>query len=282
VTSDGARLYAAAIGRILLFALLVALCAIAADALLSPVLVWIIGRTGQRIRVDMFVELAAALGATAIMVRSIDKRPWSDVGLSRDAASAKHLATGWTIGAAAILGACAVLALTGLLRFVPTSTSGWIGAAVRITVVLVPSALAEELLCRGYLLTVVWERVGVRWAVLLTSMMFGLLHLTNPGATAESVALVTLAGIFLAAVRVVLNSLYAAWMAHLAWNWVMAVPLHAAVSGVRFESPEYQAVTTQPAWVSGGAWGPEGGLLAGLGMISGIAYLYTRRRREES
>ena len=153
---------------------------------------------------------------------------------------------------------------------------------MRITVVLVPSALAEELICRGYLLTVVRDRVGVRWAVLLTSLMFGLLHLSNPGATAESVALVTLAGIFLAAVRVVLESLYAAWMAHLAWNWVMAVPLHAAVSGVRFEAPEYQAVTTQPAWVSGGAWGPEGGLMAGLGMISGLAYLYTRRRREES
>jgi len=122
----------------------------------------------------------------------------------------------------------------------------------------------------------------VRWAVLLTSLMFGLLHLTNPGATAKSVALVTLAGIFLAGVRVVLNSLYAAWMAHLAWNWVMAVPLHAAVSGVRFESPDYQAVTTQPAWLSGGGWGPEGGLFAGLGMMSGIAYLYARRRREES
>jgi len=282
VTSDGARLYAAAIGRILLFVLLFALCAIAADALLSPVLVWGFGRTGQRIRTDMFVELAAALGATAIMVRSIDKRPWADVGLSRDAASPRRLLVGWCIGAAAITGACAVLALTGLLRFVPTGGSGWIGAAVRITVVLVPSALAEELICRGYLLTVVRDRVGVRWAVLLTSLMFGLLHLSNPGATAESVALVTLAGIFLAAVRVVLESLYAAWMAHLAWNWVMAVPLHAAVSGVRFEAPEYQAVTTQPAWVSGGAWGPEGGLMAGLGMISGLAYLYTRRRREES
>jgi len=282
VTSDGARLYAAAIGRIILFALLVALGAIAADALLSPVLVWIIARTGQRIRTDMFVELAAALGATAIMVRAIDKRPWADVGLSRDASTTRKLVIGWTIGAAAITGVCAVLALTGLLRFVPTSANGWLGAAVRITVVLVPSALAEELLCRGYLLTVVWERVGVRWAVLLTSLMFGLLHLTNPGATAESVALVTLAGIFLASVRVVLNSLYAAWMAHLAWNWVMAVPLHAAVSGVRFESPEYQAVTTQPAWLSGGGWGPEGGLFAGLGMMSGIAYLYARHRREES
>src|SRR5690242_10637102 len=164
----------------------------------------------------MFVELAAALGATAIMVRAIDKRPWGDVGLSRAAASVQKLVTGWTIGAAAITGACAVLALTGLLHFVPTSASGWVGAALRITVVLVPSALAEELLCRGYLLTVAWERVGVRSAVLLTSLMFGLLHLTNPGATAESVALVTLAGIFLAGVRVVLDSLYAAWMAHLA------------------------------------------------------------------
>lgn len=282
MTSDGARKYAAAIGRILLFVLLVALCAVAADALLSPVLVWVIARAGQRIRTDMFVELAAALAATAIMVRAIDRRPWASVGLSREAASARPLLIGWSIGAVAIGTACGVLALLGLLRFVPSSGDDWLGAALRITVVLVPSALAEELLCRGYLLTVVWERVGVRGAVLLTSVMFGLLHLTNPGATAESVSLVTLAGIFLAAVRVKLDSLYAAWMAHLAWNWVMAVPLHAAVSGVRFESPEYRAVTGSPGWVSGGAWGPEGGLMAGLGMIGGLAYLYTRRRREES
>ena len=282
MTSDGARLYAAAIGRILLFVLLFALCAIAADALLSPAFVWIVGRTGQRLRINTFVELSAALAATAIMVRAIDKRTWADVGLSRDAAAPRPLIIGWCIGAAAIAGACAVLAAMGLLRFVPTIGSGWLGAALRITVVLVPAALAEELLCRGYLLTVVRDVVGIRWAVLLTSVMFGLLHLTNPGATAGSVALVALAGVFLAAVRVVLNSLYAAWMAHLAWNWVMAVPLHAAVSGVRFESPEYQAITVQPTWLSGGAWGPEGGAMAGLGMIAGLAYLYTRRRREES
>ncbi len=282
MTSDGARLYAAAIGRILLFVLLVALCAIAADALLSPLLVWVVGRTGQRLRVDMFVELAAALSATAVMVRAIDKRPWSDVGLSRRDASPGAFIGGWLIGTAAIAITCGVLALVGLLRFVPAAGHGWIGAALRITVVLVPSALAEELLCRGYLLTVVRERVGVRLAVVLTSVMFGLLHLANPGASAESVALVTLAGIFLAAVRVVLDSLYAAWMAHLAWNWVMAVLVHAAVSGVRFESPQYQAVTGSPAWVSGGPWGPEGGVMAGLGMVTGLAYLYTRRRREES
>jgi uncharacterized protein len=283
MTSDGARKIAAAVGRIILFFLLLAFFAMAADALLSPLLIWTVGRTGQRMRIDMLVEMTAALAATAVMLRALDKRSWADVGLSRRAAQLRPMLTGWCIGSAAIGAACAVLALVGLLRFHPTAVqAGWLGAALRVTLVLVPAALAEELICRGYLLTVVRDNVGVRWAVILTSLLFGLLHLGNPGASAESVALVTLAGIFLATVRVALDSLYAAWMAHLAWNWVMAVPLHAAVSGVRFESPEYQAVTSGPAWVSGGAWGPEGGLVGGLGMMGGLAYLYARRRREES
>ena len=74
-------------------------------------------------------------------------------------------------------------------------------------------------------------------------------------------------------------------MAHFAWNWVMAVPLHAPVSGLRFESPGYSAIVTGPEWLSGGSWGPEGGLFAVLGMVAGLGYLYTvytRRVREES
>jgi hypothetical protein len=83
-------------------------------------------------------------------------------------------------------------------------------------------------------------------------------------------------------VRVVYDSLYAAWAAHTAWNWVMAVPLHAPVSGLRFEAPDYRTVSAGPEWITGGAWGPEGGFAAVLGMMAGLAYLYTRRRREES
>jgi hypothetical protein len=113
--------------------------------------------------------------------------------------------------------------------------------------------------------------------------MFGLVHLMNPDASAFSLAIVTLSGLLLATVRLALKSLYAAFMAHLAWNWVMAVPLHAPVSGLPFESPGYQAMTTGPSWLSGGKWGPEGGLIAALGMLGGLAYFYyTRPRREES
>jgi membrane protease YdiL (CAAX protease family) len=149
-------------------------------------------------------------------------------------------------------------------------------------VVLLPAALAEEVMCRGYLLTVVREAIGARAAIVLTSVLFGLLHLGNPDATVESVVVVVLAGVFLATVRIALRSLYAAWMAHFAWNWVMAVPLHATVSGIRFEAPGYFAESAGPAWLSGGSWGPEGGIVAALGLTAALVFLYTRPRREES
>lgn len=271
------------IGRVLAFVVLLIACAAAVSGLLLPPLVWLAARTGQRLRVDMWGELAAALLATAIMLRAIDRRPWSDLGMDRAAARLRPMLTGWTLGTAAIAITCGLLAAAGLLRFVPTAVeSSWAGAALRVTLFLVPAALAEEVICRGYLLTVLRDETGDRAAVVVTSVLFALLHLGNVGASAESVAVVTLAGIFLGTVRLVLKSLYAAWMAHLAWNWVMAVLLHASVSGIRFESPGYQAVTVGPEWLSGGTWGPEGGLFAALGLLAGLGYFYARRGREES
>jgi uncharacterized protein len=228
------------------------------------------------------LALLAALAATAVMLRSLDVRPWGDVGLARAAARAPVVGRGWCVGFAAIGAASALLLIVGWLRIAPSEPGSSLGAAARITLFLIPAALAEEVLCRGYLLTVLRDRLGTWIAVGATSLAFGVLHVSNPGWTVASVGIVTLAGIFLAAVRVVYDSLYAAWAAHLAWNWVMAVPLHAPVSGLRFESPDYRTVDAGPDWITGGAWGPEGGVAAVLGMLACLYYLNARRRREES
>jgi membrane protease YdiL (CAAX protease family) len=230
-----------------------------------------------------YSTLAGVFVATVIMLRSIDRRPWADIDLTRTAANGRTLLTGWVAGALSIGLACAVLWATGLLHFVPSPGNvSWPGAALRISLVLIPASLAEELMLRGYLLTIVRETVGTRAAVIGTSVMFGLLHLANPGSTATSLIVVMLAGVFLATVRLALNSLWAAWMAHLAWNWMMAVVLHASVSGIEFQASGYKAVTAGPAWLSGGEWGPEGGLVAAFGLIAGLTYFYSRHRREES
>jgi hypothetical protein len=109
-----------------------------------------------------------------------------------------------------------------------------------------------------------------------------LLHLQNAGANFQSVALVTLAGVFLAMVRIATDSLYAAWMAHFAWNWVMAAIFHARVSGFAFDAPGYRYVDAGPDWATGGIWGPEGGIFAGLGMLAGTGLLLLRLRRRSA
>ncbi|HET6761738.1 MAG TPA: hypothetical protein VFH13_06535, partial [Gemmatimonadaceae bacterium] len=79
------------------------------------------------------------------------------------------------------------------------------------------------------------------------------------------------------------QSLYAAGAAHFAWNWVMAVALHIQVSGLASENPDYRTVETGPDWLTGGPWGPEGGVAAVAAMFIGIFYLYGRYlRRMES
>jgi membrane protease YdiL (CAAX protease family) len=274
---------AGTIGRVAAFIVLVVLGATIGAVLFSPPLTWLTARAGQRIQVDYYGQLIGIVVATWIMLRGVDQRAWADVDLGATAARPWLFATGWLAGTAAIAAACGLLFVVGLLRFEPSVIGGgWFGAAVRVSLVLLPSALAEEMASRGYLLTVLRERVGTRAAVIMTSAGFGLLHLSNPGWTLVSLSMVMLAGVFLATVRIALGSLYAAWMAHLAWNWVMAVPLHAYVSGRRLEAPGYRAVAVGPQWLSGGSWGPEGGLVAALGMIGVLAYFYVRRRREES
>ena len=120
---------------------------------------------------------------------------------------------------------------------------------------------------RGYLLTTLVEGVGAPFAVAITSVLFAMLHLLNPAPTFISTAMVALAGVFLAVIRLTTGSLWAAWAGHLAWNLVQAVALHAPVSGLPLDTPGYRLVDHGPAWATGGAWGPEGGLAAAGGML---------------
>jgi CAAX protease family protein len=282
MTTDPRRI-AGGIARAVAFLVLVFLVEAVLVFVLAAPIAWLIAVSGDSHMVNSVVLVVAALGATTIMLRSIDVRAWSDVGLSREGVRPRALIEGTCLGGLAIGLACGALLAAGWLRIEPSPPGSSLSAAVRISLFLIPAALGEELVCRGYLLTTFRDGVGVWRAVAITSLLFGLAHLFNQGVTAESFLNVTLAGVFLAAIRVVFDSLYAAWAAHAAWNWVMAVPLHAAVSGLQLDAPDYRTVSHGPAWLTGGPWGPEGGIAAALGMLAGLAYLHrTRRRREES
>lgn len=278
-----------ALWRILVFAVATVASFVVADALVGPVIAWVFRLIGVRgVSSETWVESAAVFGGTVVSLRWIDKRPWRYVWLGRDAAHPRFWLLGFAVGTLAIGVPILILIAGDWLRQGAGGGGSWAAAALRTTLFLVPAALVEELTTRGYLLSVLKDAWGWPWAIGATSLAFGLLHLANEGANVESMTLVTLAGVFLASVLWATRSLYAAWMAHLGWNWMMAVVFHTAVSGYPLESPHYRYVDAGPDWATGGAWGPEGGVPAGLGMGAGvgIVYLFARRgrqsRREET
>lgn len=208
---------------------------------------------------------------------------WRTVGLGRAAARPATLVHGFLVGALAILLPSLGLMAACWLRPERGGEGSVAWLFLSLLVVLAPAALWEELLARGYPFAVLRRALGLPAAVLLTSIAFGLLHLQNEGANLFAVGQVVFAGVWLAGVLVATGSLYAAWTAHLGWNWTMAAVLHTPVSGIRFDAPGWRLTDAGPDWATGGAWGPEAGLGATLGMAASLIYLFARQpRREET
>jgi membrane protease YdiL (CAAX protease family) len=224
--------------------------------------------------------LASVVIATYVMLRLVEKRPWSTVALDRPATSPRLLLKGAAFGGLTI--GIASLALLGIhqLQIERSIPGSWWSATERSTAMLLPAAFWEELFFRGYAFSVIRRAAGWKTALVVTSIAFGLLHMANPGADGESILAVVVAGFFLGIILLTTRSLYAAGFAHFAWNWVMAVALHIEVSGLSSPYPDYRTVETGPDWLTGGRWGPEGGLAAVVAMFVAIFYLYGRYLRQ--
>jgi uncharacterized protein len=226
--------------------------------------------------------LAAVIVATVVMVR-VQRWPWSALSLDSRAASPALLARGAVVGGLTIGLASVALLSIQMLQIVPTLPGSSLATAGRYALILLPAAFFEELFIRGYPFAALRRVAGWKMALIVTSVLFGLMHIANPGADAESILAVTVAGFFLGAILLATRSLYAAGAAHFAWNWVMAGGLHIAVSGLPARDPDYRTIETGPDWLTGGQWGPEGGVAAVAVMFMMIFYLYGRYlRRMES
>ena len=274
--------------RLLTFAACLFLAQGIAESFISPAFGMLSTAMGEPIPSYPWTMLAAVFAAVVVALRNVDDAPWSAVALGDGAWNVRLLLRGTVLGAAAILGTTLLLWTVGALRFETSALvdgnvstlNAWSSTSLRLLLFLAPAALWEELIFRGYLWHVAVDGLGVAFARWSTSFAFTAVHLMNPGASIRSTVVVFLAGLCLGLVRERSASLPAAWAAHLAWNWVMAAALHVPVSGLAFATPGYRAVLSGPDWLTGGAWGPEGSVIAGLVLIAAIAWSEWPRRQE--
>ena len=152
--------------------------------------------------------------------------------------------------------------------------TAYLPAALAVVIGLAVAALAEELLFRGYPLARLARPIGKVGASVALAAVFAAAHLANPGATPFGVINIGLASLVLSAAFFTPGGLPAAWGWHLGWNAGLGLA-DAPVSGIAPRLPTLEFHTGGPLWVTGGAFGPEGGLSATVAM--GLALIWLSR-----
>ncbi len=137
----------------------------------------------------------------------------------------------------------------------------------------------EELLSRGYHLQTIASGINLFWGVVISSVVFGLLHLGNPNATWVSAAGIFFAGLYLAYGYIRTKQLWLSIGLHIGWNFFEGVVFGFPVSGLDIYRLTRIEVHGPEIW-TGGAFGPEAGLIVLPSLILGalLIYLYTIKR----
>jgi membrane protease YdiL (CAAX protease family) len=225
----------------------------AAMAILDIVIVAVMGQD-QPGPVHLALSLIAntlLLLAYAGIIRLIERRPVAELEPRR---AVSELSLGLLAGALLFVFTVGILALLGFYRVV--SVNPW-------TVILpvlaghIAAGVIEELWFRGLLFRLVEEWLNTWWALALSALIFGLLHLLTPNATLwAGLAIALEAGILLAATFIVTRRLWLAIGMHIAWNFVQGGIFGVAVSGGT-TSGLLNSTLTGPALLSGGVYGAE-------------------------
>lgn len=141
---------------------------------------------------------------------------------------------------------------------------------------LIIAALLEEVLSRSFFLggLVIILRDRKWLAVAISALFFGLAHAVNPSASIISIFGNVLGGVVYAIAFLESGRIWMAWGLHFAWNFFQGSIFGFPVSGMTEGGSIVQQIAVGPELITGGAYGPEAGLVGMSFRFVAIALLY--------
>jgi hypothetical protein len=189
----------------------------------------------------------------------------------------QHLAAGALLGAGlagtVVLIQCLthVLAVTETRPFLPLLPTLWN--------IFVNATIAETLII-GVVFRITEDWLGSYFALLVLFVIFFLLHFTAPGATPISAACVAMHAAFLGCTAYIYTrSLWLPIAIHFAWDFSFAALYGASINGYTMDDSLLATNTNGSDLISGGYFGPQGSIQAGLlCLITGALLLHFSRK----
>ncbi|NKZ00723.1 CPBP family intramembrane glutamic endopeptidase [Nocardiopsis alborubida] len=174
-----------------------------------------------------------------------------------------------------------VIANIAFLGFYQANGVGSVTGALGLLGFMAAVAVGEEVMWRGVLFRIVEERTGTWIALVLTGVLFGLVHLINPHASLwGAIAIAIEAGGMLTAAYAATRSLWLPIGLHFGWNLAGSAIFSTSVSGTDSQQGLLDTTLSGPMLITGGDFGPEGSLYSILFCtVATIVFMWMAHRR---
>lgn len=205
----------------------------------------------------------AATPAVYIARRWIDKKNFVSLGLQWNGRAVSDLVFGFLLSGLMAAAAFTAMYAFGYIGNVQMATAGWSTAGLLLAPFLTMAVVGfwEELVFRGYILQNMAEGMGMKTAIVVSCLLYGLVHSANPNAGLLSTAIIVLFGYLRIYGLLSTGQLWLSMGMHTGWNFFQATVFGFAASG---HAEEWTLITHDALaadWLSGGPFGPEASLL---------------------
>lgn len=232
------------------------------------------------------------IGVYMILVRFIEKNKLSTMGFSSGKALAaqgkttpfKMYLKGMVIGFLLISCVYAALFVTGQVSFKGFAlSSDNAGLFVLYILMWIPQGATEEIMMRGYMMPRIAGRLGVPFAVFFSSLCFSVMHAGNAGFSVVALINLVLIAALFALIALRDGHIYRVCAMHTLWNFCQGNLFGLEVSGNPQSASIFASGYTKMSndLMSGGSFGPEGGLCVTIVIVCAFVIFFLTRKKEK-
>ena len=233
--------------------------------------------------IGFFISDALLIFAAGIMLKAIDRRPFTLYGLGFHRGWLVEFAGGMAWGVILLLAVFVLLLLSSSGTVVMSGIDPPVRAGIgRMFLVFLGAAALEELVMRGYLFQAFVEGTTPIIGVVAFSGLFGLGHTSNEHWGLIGFLNTSLAGVLLSVLYLKTRSLWLPIGVHTTWNWTQGSILGIPVSGIDIDE---SIVTFSPSGstvLNGGEFGAEGSIFATAILTAAIIWAIFNHRLRPS
>jgi len=238
-----------------------------------------IQQTPMQLMVLNFMSMIGTVWIVWLFTTKLDKKSFMSIGFEKVLVG-KDILMGLMIGFIIMLSGFSILIFTHQLQFVafkPDLVNILYSIGLFIFV-----AVAEEVFTRGYILRNLVVSFNKYVALIISALVFCVMHLANPDITLLSLIILFLSGIVLGLSYLFTKNLWFPIALHFSWNFFQGTVFGFNVSGMKIYKLIETKYTLANSW-NGGLFGFEGSIVAVLFLIPAIVLIYFifRNRKTE-